>query len=809
MVKFYFTTAFDLKSLPGLHPEASRMNLLKRFPNTLFMRMAMAFTALFMATTFIITWAITAETARSQLEVYKHIGRSLIQLSQPAVQRMLMEHDTAEFKLYMNALSGDPAIAAIDVIDDRGINVYNFRRDFDLASWLTRLMTTRTDKPRIISADFDIAGKNKGQMRVTLSYAPLNKKVVSTVVNSLALLTIILFVALVLAYALLARFTRPLKPLTELAQAYTRGDWLAEVEFIESGTKEIQELTRAFADGSSTMKHYIHNLEETRELLEQSETRLRTLINNMHEVLFELNGEGRISFINTSWQILSGYTVDDSLGKLMADFLSEESASIFSPENLPKIKKKNHEVLLKAADGDPVWVSLDAEKQSDSNGIFTGVIGTLSNITETVELNRMLTTYQEELYHLSVTDPLTGLFNRRHFDTHFDIILSDHLTNKKPLCLLFIDIDGFKFINDTYGHPFGDEVLKTIAALLQELVRRNDYISRLAGDEFAMVLKNTGLKDATRIAYKLHDNITQTQIALPVGHIQIQCSIGVAEASTHGESVQALVSAADVALYQGKRAGRNRVQVLSADISKATMSIFGQGFQIRNALETGNIRPAFQPICELKTGDIIAYEVLARMNVNGEIIAAKDFITVAEELGLTREVDLYMIEQALVQSSIDRSLFVNIDMSSFNDEYFVKHLRDLLGLACNSGRRITIEITERESVPINSELLKDIGALRKIGCQLALDDFGSGYSTYKFLELFQPDYLKIEGTFVQSMLQSDYSNKIVRHIHDLAHSFGMETIAENIENQETLDAVKKLGIENGQGLLLGKPDFLQ
>ncbi|MEE8389008.1 MAG: EAL domain-containing protein [Acidiferrobacterales bacterium] len=785
------------------------MNWPLRHPKTLFTRMALAFTALFTATTVVITWAITAETARSQLQVYERIGESLVQLTRPAVQRMLVEYNTAELKSYMSALSGDLVIAAIEVTNDRGISMYHFRRDFETASWLTRLMTSGTDTPRIISTDFDIAGKNWGQMEVTLSYTPLNAKVVSAVVNSLALLTIILLITLALAYALLARFTRPLKPLTELAQEYARGNWLAKVEFIKSGTKEIQELTRAFADGSAAMQHYIHSLEETRELLEQSETRLRTLINNMHEVLFELDSKGHISFVNPSWQTVSGYTIDDSLGKPMADFLSEESADIFSPENLSKIKEKNHEVLLNTADGDPVWVTLDAERQTDSNGNFTGVIGTLGDISETVELNRMLTTYQDELYHLSVTDPLTGLFNRRHFDTQFDIILSDHLKDKKPLCLLFIDIDGFKFINDTYGHPFGDEVLKTIALLLQDLVRRDDYIARLAGDEFAMVLKNTGLKDATRIAYKLHDNISQTQIQLPVGHIQIQCSIGVAEAPTHGDSAQALISAADVALYQGKRAGRNRVQVLSQDINNATMSIFGQGFKIRNAIESGNIRPAFQPIYDLKSGKTIAFEVLARMDVDGEIIAAKDFIAVAEELGLTREVDLYIIERALIQSPKERNLFINVDLSSFNDESFVRCLRDLLSPACDSGRQITIEITERESAPINSELLKDIDTLRKMGCLLALDDFGSGYSTYKFLELFQPDYLKIEGTFVQSMLQSDYANKIVRHIHDLAHSFGMETIAENIENQETLEAVKKLGIENGQGIFLGKPEFLQ
>ncbi len=773
------------------------------------MRMALAFTALFTATTVVITWTITAESARSQLEVYERIGENLIQLTRPAVQRMLVENDTASLKTYMSALSSDPAIAAIEVTDDRGISMYNFRRDFEMANWLTRLMTTGTDKPTTITIDFDIAGKYWGQMQLTLSYTPLNAQVVSAVVNSLALLTIILLVALALVYSMLARFTRPLKPLTELAQEYARGNWLAKVTFIESGTKEMQELTRAFADGSSAMQHYIHSLEETRALLEQSEKRLRTLINSMHEVLFELDSEGRISFINPSWQTVSGYTIDDSLGKPLADFLSEESTEIFSPANLSKIQKKNHEVLLNTADGDPVWVTLDAESQTDSNGKFIGVIGTLGDITETVELNRMLTTYQEELYHLSVTDPLTGLFNRRHFDTKFDIILSDHLENNKPLCLLLIDIDGFKFINDTYGHPFGDEVLKSIALLLQDLVRRNDYICRLAGDEFAMVLKNTGLKDATRIAYKLHDNINQAQIQLPVGHIQIQCSIGVAEAPTHGESAQALISAADVALYQSKRAGRNRVQVLSEDISKATMSIFGQGFQIRNAIKSGNINPAFQPICDLKTGDPIAYEVLARMNVDGEVIAAKDFITVAEELGLTREVDLYIIEQALVQSPKERNLFINVDMSSFNDDSFVRSLRDLLSPACGSGRQITIEITERESVPVNDELLRDIDTLRKMGCQLALDDFGSGYSTYKFLELFRPDYLKIEGTFVQSMLESDYASKIVRHIHDLANSFGMKTIAENIENEEILEAIKKLGVENGQGIFLGKPEFLQ
>jgi diguanylate cyclase (GGDEF)-like protein len=417
----------------------------------------------------------------------------------------------------------------------------------------------------------------------------------------------------------------------------------------------------------------------------------------------------------------------------------------------------------------------------------------------------LLSRYQDELYHLSVTDPLTGLYNRRHFDGQLEVILADHLPKNMPVCLLLIDIDGFKFINDTYGHPFGDEVLRTTAQLLKQLVRRNDYIARLAGDEFAMVLKNTDIVNATRIAQKVHDSISNTRIPLPVGHMQLQSSMGVAEAPTHGSNAQDLVSAADVALYHSKRGGRNRIEVLSPDISKAVMSIFSQGFQLRNALEQGQLHAAYQPICNLKNGEPMAYEVLARMRVNGLVIQAKDFITVAEELGLTRDVDLNIIGQALQQTPMDFALFLNVDISSFNTKDFVQDLSKLLKPACDSGRSITIEITERETIPISDTLHQDIQTLRAFGCKLALDDFGSGYSTYNFLNQFRPDFLKIEGSFVRGMLRNESDRKIVTHIHDLATSFGMKTIAESVEDAATEHALMEIGISNAQGLFYGAP----
>jgi diguanylate cyclase (GGDEF)-like protein/PAS domain S-box-containing protein len=794
--------------VPPPDPGINYMKLADLLPKTLRTRLALAIsTLLFVAIALVISF-MTLQDARSQFNAQQRLARNLMDLALPTVRRLLRENANNELQSYLGTLAQDPAVGQLLVSDANGSVRFRVERGVEPAGTLTRLLVAGSRDPIRYTREIQDGKRGIGQLILGVSYRPLNENILLFVSSSIVMSLLFMALTLYVAMSILRRFTAPLEPLTRHAREYARGNFPREIELIDSGSRELQELNRAFADGAQTMHHYIHRLEETRELLENSETRLRTLINGMHEVLFELDIEGHISFINPAWQTITGFAIDDALGRPFTEFLDGDAASMFERGRLNRLHQKNHEILVKTVNGDTVWANLDAHAQFDSTGQFTGVIGTLGDITESVELNRMLGRYQEELYHLSVTDPLTGLYNRRHFDTQFQIILSDHLKQNQSLCLMLIDIDGFKFINDTYGHPFGDEVLKKVAALLRELVRRNDYIARLAGDEFAMVLKHTNLKDATRVAHKLHDSINEAVIDLPVGHIKIQTSVGVAEAPTHGTTTQDLVSAADVALYQSKRAGRNRVQILAPDTSQATMSIFGQGFALRNALDVGNLIPAFQPIFDLASGKPIAYEVLARMRVNDEIVPAAEFITIAEELGLTREIDLFIIEQALLQTPCAQRLFVNVDLSSFNDSSFIRRLRDLLRPACEVGRDVTIEITERESLPITAELKSDIAELRSIGCRLALDDFGSGYSTYKFLDQFRPDYLKIEGAFVQRMLESSSARRIVTHIHELANSFGIQTIAENIENPETLEILKSIGIHNGQGILLGAPEFL-
>jgi diguanylate cyclase (GGDEF)-like protein/PAS domain S-box-containing protein len=783
------------------------MMRLRLFPRTLRARIAASFSILLLLTAAAVTLAFARQAAHTHLETQQQLAQNLMVFVEPAVRGMVTNYDITGLDNYMQKIAADPAIASIRIVDEGGGSLlYQHQGNAEPASWMSRILAGVSGASPLLISEINVNGAKVGRIEAVLSYAPLNQGVRHVIVVGSALTAIVLAVAFLLAYLLLTRFTAPLRPLMEWAREFAHGNWHPRVKLIESGSREIQELNQAFADGSATMRHYIQSLEETRELLEYSETRLRKLVNSMHEILFELDADGRIIFLNPAWQALTGFAADDSLGKSFSDFLlGEDAIRDFEANVLPRLHEKNREISLRSADGKHLWMSLDADAQTDSAGNFTGIIGTFSDITKSVELNHLLSRYQDELYHLSVTDPLTGLYNRRHFDSQLEVILSDHLPKNMPVCLLLIDLDGFKFINDTYGHPFGDEVLRTTAQLLKQQVRRNDYIARLAGDEFAMVLKNTDIENATRIAQKLHDRISDTRIPLPVGHMQLQSSMGVAEAPTHGANAQDLVSAADVALYHSKRGGRNRIEVLSPDISKAVMSIFSQGFQLRNAIEQGHIHPAFQPICNLKNGIPMAYEVLARMRVNGLVIQAKDFITVAEELGLTREVDLHVIGQALLLSPSEHALFLNVDISSFNDKEFVQDLSRLLKPACAEGRSITIEITERETIPLSDGLHQDIQTLRAFGCKLALDDFGSGYSTYNFLNQFRPDYLKIEGSFVRGMLQNEADRKIVTHIHELASSFGMQTIAESVEDAATEHALQEIGISNAQGLFYGAP----
>jgi diguanylate cyclase (GGDEF)-like protein/PAS domain S-box-containing protein len=747
----------------------------------------------------LVTALLTGLSVRHALDVQRDTARTLAAAATDAWA--LRESDTTRVHALLRQLAGNPALAAVTIREQNDAPAFVHVRDRDPGDWLTRLYVADDERrvhQNLSGNDHDL------RLELVLSWRPLADAAWQAVWGAMALIATVLLGTAIFARNLLARFAAPVRSLAAWAREFARGDnWKNPPPETASRYREILDLRQALVEGGSAVRHHLQRLEETHELLDHSEQRLTRLMNGMPVAVFELDPEGRLRYLNPAWERLTGFTVLESLGRPLTDFfLDEESQYELDPARIERLELRDREVRLRHTSGKRLWASLTASARFGSGA---GVIGMVADVTERVELSRLLARYQDEFYQLSVTDPLTGLYNRRHFDRHLETILADSLPQNQPACLLLIDLDGFKFINDTYGHPFGDEILRTTSHLLRDQVRRNDYVARLAGDEFAMVLKNTDLASATTIARKLHGQIAETRVALPVGHMHLQSSIGVAEAPTHAHNAGELVSAADIALYHSKRRGRNRVETLSPDMSKEVMSLFRQGFRLRHALDEGYLIPAFQPIYDLRHERAVAVEVLARMRLDGTVIHAKDFIAIAEELGLTRELDLIIIRRALELAPPGQALFLNVDISSFNDREFVQDLKHLLAPARATGREITIEITERETVAISDSLLGDISSLRALGCRLALDDFGSGYSTYHFLNQFRPDYLKIEGSFVRDMLDSEAAHKIVAHIHELARSFGMETIAECVESEAVSQRLRAIGVHNVQGRLYGEP----
>jgi len=778
-------------------------------PVSLGTRMGVTLSVVIIAVVMTVTAVTILNGIHRQGKSFLGLTQNLLNATRPAITQALRKDSDKAIHEYLGYLSLNPQLSDIELrIGNR--TVFAFHGNAFGPSWIADKLIPEAAASYRHEETIAVIGNRAIDLSLTFSAAGLNTAINNIIVETGLIGISTLMILLTLMILVLEHYTAPLKPLTVLAERLSRGEWDNPPQPRFASSKEIVEINEALARGSETIRHYVESLEATRAELGQSEGRLRSLINGMHEILFEIDESGHITFLNPAWKTITGFDVDKSLGRKFSEFLVDQvDRDLFEQQDLAELKHKNREIRLKTNNwGSVVWVTMEASAQIDNEGRFTGVVGTLGDITESVELNHMLSEYQEELYHLSVTDPLTSLYNRRHFDTQFDIILFDHRRSGSELCLMLIDIDGFKFINDTYGHPVGDKVLRGVGDMLSNWVSGNHYFARIGGDEFAVVLSDTRLKDVTEIAHRLHRDINDIRIGLPVGQMRIQCSIGVSGYPYHGDNTQDLVKAADAALYQSKRAGRNRIRILSADTDQATMTIFNKGFQLRDALENGDINPVFQPICDIKTGKPVAYEVLARMLHNDAIIPAKDFITIAEELGLTRDVDLHIIEKALKLAPKNQPLFLNVGLSSFNDRPFVQKLHRLFKRATEKGQLVTIEITERDIVPLTTELLDDINSLRELGCKLALDDFGSGYSTYHFLNFFQPDYIKIEGTFVQGMMHSDSDRRIVEHIHELARSFGMETIAENIENKETLVALQSIGINGGQGMYFGSPKFL-
>jgi diguanylate cyclase (GGDEF)-like protein len=420
--------------------------------------------------------------------------------------------------------------------------------------------------------------------------------------------------------------------------------------------------------------------------------------------------------------------------------------------------------------------------------------------------------YNRKLEELSIRDPLTELYNRRKFEEFLEYEIIRAERNSYAFSVIMVDLDNFKYINDTYGHPIGDLTLKELSNLLSADLRKGDVLARLGGDEFALLLPETPPENGLLVANKLHRNLSSHDFELPVGKIRVTASFSMVSYPLDGRTRESLHTAMDVVLYKAKKGGKNRVMTAESDQDRTMMEIVKQGDFLRRALAEKRIEAFLQPIVGLRGEQIFAFEALARIRDGDTILSAGQFIEVADELRMLQELDLAVFNSGLQQLSSlsdhypDAKMFFNLSSATFNDTEWMRTIPGQLAKWNIDSSRIVIEITEREALHNIGKVKEVIDELRLKKIAFALDDFGSGFSSFLYLKYLTVDYVKIEGSFVQQVAIDGRDRIMVDHIHRMAHEFGLKTVAEFVEDRASANVLIELGVDYAQGYFFGHPE---
>ncbi len=422
---------------------------------------------------------------------------------------------------------------------------------------------------------------------------------------------------------------------------------------------------------------------------------------------------------------------------------------------------------------------------------------------------------EEQLVYLAERDALTGLYNRRRFQEIQDSMLEFALKHNAQGALLFFDLDEFKFINDTFGHKAGDEMLINIANELSTILRRNEYFCRIGGDEFAILLPNATTNDAETLSTRIVRTISQIPFKHGEQKLRLTASLGIALYPQHAADSIELLAHADAAMYQAKEAGKNTWRLYREDLdtAKNMFNHISWNTRISQAIENEHLKLHFQGIYDTNTKQLVHIEALVRMvdeDSPEQLILPGHFIPFAEKNGKIIDIDRWVVKKSIeILAQSDEfppvAIAVNISGRSFDDPSLPQFISELLRYHNVSPSKLNIELTETAAVSDLHDAQRFIDSLQKTGCNIFLDDFGAGFSSFLYLKHLNVNALKIDGTFIQD-LPNDHTNQIfVKSIVDVAKGLNKKTVAEFVENEETYRLLKKLGVDMVQGYYLHRP----
>ena len=515
--------------------------------------------------------------------------------------------------------------------------------------------------------------------------------------------------------------------------------------------------------------------------------------------LWQIDGENRVSYVSSRMSALLGKPASQVIGHSLPALLGghPELGRVL----LEKTPFNSPEIELKTPRG-ARWISIAGDPIVDTAGRFEGFRGVGSDITEIRQT-------QERLTHLANVDVLSGLPNRGRVRQLLGEALRAATTGNVPCAIMFLDLDGFKPVNDTFGHPKGDAVLRAVAKRLVDEVGSEGDVGRMGGDEFAIVVPDA---QSRRAVEKLADRIIaaiKEPYVIDQTEIRIGVSIGCAFGPIDGATVDDLILKADLALYQAKDAGRGVARYFSSELQSEQEDRVRLESDLRSAIASKQFHLAFQPLINAKTQKLVGFEALIRWNHPSRgLVPPNIFIPVAEETGLMPVIGEWVIDEACRACATwpePITVALNISPKQIVLPALPNTVSEALARHRVAGNRLELEVTEGVFLGDNGSTLDVLKRLRALGVGIALDDFGTGYSSIGYLNKAVFHKLKIDGSFVREAGSRPENVAIIQSIVQLAKSFRMSVTAEGVETAEDFERMRDLGCDTIQGYLFGKP----
>lgn len=534
------------------------------------------------------------------------------------------------------------------------------------------------------------------------------------------------------------------------------------------------------------------------------------LLNDLQTVVMELDADFTIQYLNHAWESMMGFPVSECLDKPLENFISIDDFSLFAlfKSKIRKALENNSpcpefELCLSDYRGQKLWAALKISRSTklEEAGNLTVC---LDNITE-----RRAT--QEQLKYLAMHDSLTGLYNRHFFETSLAQLTADSMRNNRQHALVYLDLDHFKVINDTFGHQKGDEVLREMSQLLSKRIRSTDILCRLGGDEFAILLRDIKAHEVYEFARNIQQIIAEFTFQLQEQRVSLGSSIGLTLIDGSTNNAEEHLMRADIALYVAKGRGRNLIHQydpLDSESDELRHSI-NTSQKVRKAILEDRLILYFQPIFDVNNNRVSYYEALVRLREpDGRIVGPAAFIPALEAAGEMHLLDRWIIKLALttLQNYPDLNhIAINLSAQAFKDENLVPTILENLKVTGVNPKRITFELTESASLFNLRITQKVIADLHKLGCSFSVDDFGSGFSSFAYLKDLPADYIKLDGSFIQNLHRDEIDQTLVKSMIQVIQALGKKAVAEFVENEEILDILKTMGIDFVQGYHIGHP----